>query len=496
MVDFCLFIALCATRNKFIYGADVTNAFSEAKRCDQIFYMHIDDVYRDWWHSKGQPPIPDGYVLPVLKNLQGHPEAPRQWALHVNALLKEFGLQPTTHAPCIYHGTVFDDHILFLRLTDDFAIGCSSIDTFNGICSWFNERLLEPLKQLGLLTYYNGINIQQTQHFIKIDCSTYITKCLESHGWQSIHPVSLPMDPSPTAIRAIDEASAQPDNDFETRRFRYRGAIGEIIWMMVTCRPDIAFPCIKLSQFSVGPAPIHYDAVERVFKYLAGTINHGLVYWRTSALSSLPDVAFPTLLAVPDDPCHTPSIPVDHTYGYVDSDWAADSNHRRSITGMLFLYAGAAVAWRSRVQPSVSTSSTEAEFIAASDAGKLALYIRSILDDLQIPQKHATLIFEDNRGAYLMAHAGRPTKQSRHIDIRHFALQDWIERDLINLTEITTTLNAADVLTKPVTRVFFHRHCDLIFGNHPPSYVTTFQSKNSATFVCSRPSQTSSRGGC
>jgi hypothetical protein len=73
----------------------------------------------------------------------------------------------------------------------------------------------------------------------------------------------------------------------------------------------------------------------------------------------------------------------------------------------------------------VSLSSTEAEFLAASDAGKMGLYLRSILDELSVSQQFATVIYEDNRGALLMASAAQPTKQSRHIDIREYALLDW-----------------------------------------------------------------------
>ena len=102
------------------------------------------------------------------------------------------------------------------------------------------------------------------------------------------------------------------------------------------------------------------------------------------------------------------------------------------------------------MQPSISTSSTKAEFLAASDAGKTALYIWSVLADLQIPQTLPTILYEDNRGAYLIASARQPTKHSRHIDICLFAIQDWVESDLIALHQLDTTLNAADALTKPL----------------------------------------------
>ena len=217
----------------------------------------------------------------------------------------------------------------------------------------------------------------------------------------------------------------------------------------------------------MSPAVDHYNAIKRIFKYLAGSLDRGITYWRSSYVSSLPSLPFPTPLATPDDIRHIPNT--SQFYGYVDSDWAADSIHRHSISGMVFMMNGGAIAWKTRVQPTMSTSSTEAEFLAASDAGKLALYICSILDNMGVPQTDATLIYEDNWGALLLAQAGRQTKHSRHIEIRHFALQDWIERDLLHLLDISTSLNASDIMTKQTQRLIFNWHCDLIFGHRPPA---------------------------
>ena len=157
--------------------------------------------------------------------------------------------------------------------------------------------------------------------------------------------------------------------------------------------------------------------------------------------------------------------------GYVDSDWAADIRHRRSISGIVFKLAGAAIAWKCRVQPTVSLSSTEAEFLAASDAGKMALYLRSILDELDIPQRFATVRYEDTRGALLMASAAQPTIQSRHIEIRTYALLDWVERDLVSLEDVASGLNSSDILTKQTGPLLFARHVDNLSGRLPPPYV-------------------------
>ena len=136
--------------------------------------------------------------------------------------------------------------------------------------------------------------------------------------------------------------------------------------------------------------------------------------------------------------------------------------------GIVLRLAGGTILYKTKFQDTVAQSSTEAEFVAASDAGKMALYLRSLLHDLHIEQTAATLLYEDNLGAYKMASAGQPTPRTRHIDIRHFALLDWVERDLIEVSSISTSLNTADVLTKSTPRIIFHRHVDVILGKINP----------------------------
>ena len=120
-------------------------------------------------------------------------------------------------------------------------------------------------------------------------------------------------------------------------------------------------------------------------------------------------------------------------------------------------------------------SSTEAEFVAAADAGKIALYLRSMLAELGIPQINATILYKDNMGAYLMVSAGQPTPRTRHIEIKDFALQSWVERDIIDILRIKTSLNTSDYLTKSAPRIIFHRHNDINMGKICPKYLSQIQ---------------------
>ena len=154
----------------------------------------------------------------------------------------------------------------------------------------------------------------------------------------------------------------------------------------------------------------------------------------------------------------------------MDADWAGDTSHRKSVTGITLRLAGGTILYKSKYQQTIATSSTEAEFTAACDAGKAILYVRSILEEIGIPQEQATTLFIDNNGALMMGNAQQPTKRTRHMDIKQFVLIDWIEHDLILMKRINTNDNYSDTMTKQVGRVLHSRHFDYILGKIQPSY--------------------------
>jgi hypothetical protein len=94
--------------------------------------------------------------------------------------------------------------------------------------------------------------------------------------------------------------------------------------------------------------------------------------------------------------------------------------------------------------------------MAAYDTGKMILFVRSILWDLGIPQEAATVLYKDNDACTAMGNAQKPTPWTRHIDIKYFSICEWIERDLMILECIDTTINMSNHLTKGLLRALFH----------------------------------------
>ena len=134
------------------------------------------------------------------------------------------------------------------------------------------------------------------------------------------------------------------------------------------------------------------------------------------------------------------------------------------------MFEGAAIYYKTRLQPVVALSSTEAEFVNMADAGKAALYIRWILKELGVIQLKPTPIKADNAAAIKMANTGKPTRRTRHLDIKHFIILQWCDDELISFHETRSNSCYSDSLLKPTKRTKFNEHLDIFMGRRKPAY--------------------------
>ena len=463
-----------------VRGADASNAFAEAAPPKIPLYVRIDQPFREWWRIKGRGEIPANYVFPVHRALQGHPEAPRSWATKIDTILRtKLHLKPTTHEPCLHYGKHKGEEILFLRQVDDFAVGCKNDKICKEIIALIDKEMTIDIKDLGIITRFNGLDVHQSKYYTKISNATYIQKIINEHPDMFTnylpHRVPIPVPDDKSFISTLEKA-IPPSTEEEQRqlqlqmKFNYRQAIGELIFAMVTCRPDISSPLIKLSQYATNPAQEHYEAVIKIFHYLKSTINKGIYYWRPGANDYFDTSPLPQPTKQTHQPPHVKDDAPNTLTGMVDSDWAGDTSHRKSVSGIVLKLAGGTIFYKTKYQDTIALPSTEAEFAAACEAGKSILYVRSILNELNLPQHEATVLHIDNNGALLMGNAQQPTRQTKHVDIKKFALLDWVEHDMMIMKRIKTSDNGADGMTKSLGRQLHYRHFDYIMGYHKPNY--------------------------
>ena len=263
--------------------------------------------------------------------------------------------------------------------------------------------------------------------------------------------------PTPAEARALQKA-----------HFNCRQAIGEAMCAVVTCQPDMSHAVIKLSQCSINPSATHCQAARHLFRCLALTKERGIHYWRKTPREDLPHIPHDTAITDTSRLSIFPDKNHHNVHSYVDSDWGNDKAHRRSVTGMAHMMAGGVIAYKSKFQATVALSSTKAEFTAAAEAGKTILYLRSILQELGCDQHSPTTLYIDNRGALFMANAEQPTRRTRHMDTKNFAMQQWTKEEQMTLEPILTENNASDHFSKALGRTKFYEQTDATMGRRRP----------------------------
>ena len=138
------------------------------------------------------------------------------------------------------------------------------------------------------------------------------------------------------------------------------------------------------------------------------------------------------------------------------------------------MFNGGAVSWKSRRQDSVSLSTSEAEFVAASQCGQEVLYLREILLDFHQPQTSPTTVYEDNLACIAMSENAVRRKYSRHIDIRRYFVRELVAGGVLKLVPLRTHLMMADALTKGLPTPAHAKHRAVMMG-HAPFSARVFQ---------------------
>ncbi|XP_031393460.1 secreted RxLR effector protein 161-like [Punica granatum] len=214
----------------------------------------------------------------------------------------------------------------------------------------------------------------------------------------------------------------------------YASAIGSLMYAMLCTRPDIAYAVSMTSRYQSNPGLDHWTAVKNILKYLRRTKDMVLVYGGGE-------------------------LRLD---GFTDSDFQSDVDDRKSISGYIFICNGGAVSWKSSKQETTADSTTEAEYIAASDAAKEAVWIRKFVTELGIVHSISSPVelYCDNIGAIAQAKEPRSHQKSKHIERRYHIIREIIGRGDVAVQKVASADNVADPLTKAMTQLQLDKHLE------------------------------------
>ena len=130
---------------------------------------------------------------------------------------------------------------------------------------------------------------------------------------------------------------------------------------------------------------------------------------------------------------------------------------RKSTSGYLFKLCGGIVSMKTKKQPVIALSSTEAEYIALCSATQEAVWLRGLLGSIGFAQQEPTTVYEDNQGAIALSTNTKNHAQTKHIDIRYHYIREAIENNNIMLEYCPTEQQTADIFTKGLTKERFQK---------------------------------------
>ncbi|WJX68356.1 hypothetical protein P8452_52731 [Trifolium repens] len=269
------------------------------------------------------------------------------------------------------------------------------------------------MSMMGELKFFLGIQINQGKDGTYIHQSKYTKELLKKFNLDDCKIMSTPMHP--TSSLSKEEIGSKVDQKL------YRGMIGSLLYLTAS-RPDILYSVCLCARFQSDPREPHLTVVKRIFRYLKGTTNLGLLY-KKSLDSKL--------------------------VGFCDADYAGDKIERKSTSGNCQFIGENLISWASKRQTTIALSTAEAEYISAAKCCTQLLWMKYQLEDYNIAESSIPL-YCDNTAAIHLSKNPILHSRAKHIEIKHHFIRDHVQKGTIDIQFIDTEHQWADIFTKPL----------------------------------------------
>lgn len=433
---------LVAKGFKQVYGIDYTEVYAPVSKyttfrfllseaVERNLHIHQLDVSTAFLHGDLKETVhtvqPEGFrvgspnvVCLLHKSLYGLKQAPKAWHETLTACLVSAGYRKGDADPSLYILSGNKNPPTYLILyVDDILIASASLDCVAAAKSLLSQQF--KVKDLGEAKFFLGMQIEQLRdaggvlQSIKLHNFKHVSEVLQDFEQSDTIPKATPME---TGLKLTKGSGVPLPSDN-----RYRELVGKVLYLANTVRPDLSYIAGVLSRFAAAPTSDHWKAGMRVLKYLAGTRELGLAWYKGE--SSL--------------------------QGFVDSDYAGDLDGRKSTSGNVFIAGSAAISWGSKLQPLTALSTVEAEYISMCSGVQEALWLSKLVGDFG-GKIEGFPLFTDNTGALTNIKGNPASPRTKHIDTRYHRIRDEVLLGRIVPHYVSTAENPADCFTKPLQK--------------------------------------------
>ena len=376
-------------------------------------------------------------VLKLNKSLYGLRQAAKNWNKLLVAFMIDWGFKQSTIDTCLFLYSGNDGIIHVVIWVDDLIISDS--------CPQLRTRFVTALAarfaidDKGELHWVLGIKVvrSRTARTLALSQELYVQDLLSKlapHVATTCKTYDVPMAAGPQPDR---DQCPPPDSpaarDMADKHETYMTAIGALLWLSSFTRPDLTYAVSVLARYVSNPGKAHYVALQRVLAYLSHTVADVLVY--------KPDRSQPLCV-------------------YSDADWSSSFSTSGSVT----MWFGCAIAWYTRLQRSISHSSAESEYVAASMAAREATFVRDVLHDFGVLPVGPTALRLDSKSAIDMTYDAVAFKKTKHVLRDANYLRDLVARQVFAPEHVPSASQLADIFTKALGRPLFPAMRALLLG--------------------------------
>ena len=405
-----MLLSIAASKQMDVRHIDVSTAFLHGEITEQIYMKQPKGFIK---------PNEAHLVCKLEKGLYGLRQAARAWNQKLHSMLVQLGYKQGNADKCLYSKSSNGQFSYILAFVDDLIIATSNNRDYVQIVKHLSKEV--GVKELGDVKYYLGIQVEREEDgSFLLSQRQKINELIECMQLQDANTVATPM--------ATDFLKNQQDSKLLPDNSEYRSVIGKLLYLVTTCRPDIANAVGILSRKVSSPTEHDWAGVKRVVRYLKGTVNCKL---------RLPAVSDPKLV------------------GYTDADWAGDNADYKSTSGHVFMFGDGPVVWGSYKQNCVALSSTEAEYISASESCREIAWLDELIKDFGLVRKEPVSLLEDNQSCIKLTQSEKFLARTKHIGVRYHYIRQAVQDGLVELSYCCTNEMAADILTKPLPRESF-----------------------------------------
>ncbi|GJR22613.1 putative ribonuclease H-like domain-containing protein [Tanacetum coccineum] len=336
-------------------------------------------------------------------------EAPRAWYDTLSTYLLNNGFHKGQIDKTLFIKRHKDDILLVQIYVDDIIFGSTKKEMSTKFEKLMHDKF--QISSMGELTFFLGLQVKQKSDGIFISQDKYVAKILKKFDFAFVKTASTLIETNKALVK--DEEAEDVDEHL------YRSMIGSLMYLTAS-RPDIMFAVCACVRFQVTPKSSHLHDVKRIFRYLKGQPKLGLWYPRDS--------------------------PFD-LEAFSDSDYAGASIDRKSTTGGCQFLGKRLISWQCKKQTIVANSTTEVEYVAATNCYRHVLWIQNQMLDYGFNFMN-TKIYIDNESTICIVKNPVSHSKTKHIEIRHHFIRDSYEKKLIQVIKIHTDQNVVDLLTK------------------------------------------------